>query len=412
MSTLCIFEDQGYTNLLPLVYLRPVYELRCGIEAIMNKIRRFYRDTETVLFCRDYLGETLKENTEYPVNEVTTDRGCLFINGRVLMSGHISPDGEEEIGITHNTVVYARLNKAHAGQVTPSLCLDQDFLLRLKSMKVKFTRLDVPLINYPWDLISNNASQIEEDIKAAAQPCSIEGRVYDGASLLNEPRIHLGKGSRIKPGAVLDAENGPVYIDEDVTVYPNSSIEGPVFIGRGTKIKTGAKIYEGTSIGEVCKVGGEVEESIIHSYSNKQHHGFLGHAYLGSWCNIGAGTSSSDLKNNYGNVKVQLGDKVIDTGLMFVGLIMGDYSKSGINTMFNTGTVAGIMTNIFGEGFPPKFIPSFTWGGSHGMVTYNLEKALEMTERVMRRRGKELTPAQVQLISAIFKLTEGERSFL
>jgi len=197
-----------------------------------------------------------------------------------------------------------------------------------------------------------------------------------------------------------------------VTVFPNATIEGPAFVGDDSRIKIGAKIYQGTTIGEVCKVGGEVEASIIHSHSNKQHDGFLGHSYLGQWVNLGADTNNSDLKNNYGTVKVYVEGEMVDTGSLFVGLMMGDHSKSGINTMFNTGTVVGVMCNVYGAGFPPKFIPSYTWGGAQELIEYELDKALDTARRVMARRDVQLTQAQEEMLRAVFELTRPLREKL
>jgi UDP-N-acetylglucosamine diphosphorylase/glucosamine-1-phosphate N-acetyltransferase len=208
---------------------------------------------------------------------------------------------------------------------------------------------------------------------------------------------------------VLDAERGPISIGRNAMILPNAVIEGPAFIGAHTLVKAGAKIYENTSIGEWCKVGGEVEASIIHSHANKQHEGFVGHSYIGSWCNLGADTNTSDLKNNYGSVQVQINGKMVDSGLQFVGLMMADHAKSGINTMFNTGTVVGVASNVFGSGFPPKFIPSFSWGGAEGMTEYEREKALEVARRVMKRRDVEMTDADAALLRKIFDLTAHER---
>jgi len=208
---------------------------------------------------------------------------------------------------------------------------------------------------------------------------------------------------------VLDAEDGPIYIDKDATVMANASLQGPLFVGAKSVIKMGAKIYESVSVGEMCKVGGEVEESIIHSYSNKQHEGFLGHSYLGQWVNLGADSNNSDLKNNYGTVKVYVNGEMIDSGLLFVGLIMGDHAKCGINTMFNTGTVVGAMSNVFGSGYSDKFIPSFTWGGVESMETYALDKALEVARRVMARRKMALSVAQENMLRHVFAITTFER---
>jgi len=410
MRGICIFEDFGYKGLIPLVYMRPVYELRCGISLLMDKIINLYKNSRISLFCRDYLKEILEEKTGYPVNTSNFDQGALFINGRILMSKIIPVNGDQEIGVKDSTVVYARLDRENAKNLNPDLCLKSNLLNRLKRTNVKVVKCNHTLIKYPWNLINLNKSQIERDFSILADPGKINGRIYNGVYLLNKSQIYIGKGSVIKPGTVLDAENGPVYIGEDVEILSNATIEGPCFIGNSSKIKIGAKIYEGTSIGEVCKVGGEVEGAIIHSYSNKQHDGFLGHSYICKWCNLGADTNTSDLKNNYGNVKVYIDGELVDTGSAFVGLIMGDHSKSGINAMFNTGTVVGIMANIFGTSFPPKFIPSFSWGGAGSMVTYKLEKAIEVARIVMKRRNIELTKSKEKLLRKIFEITGDDRS--
>jgi UDP-N-acetylglucosamine diphosphorylase/glucosamine-1-phosphate N-acetyltransferase len=173
----------------------------------------------------------------------------------------------------------------------------------------------------------------------------------------------------------------------------------------------GSTIYHNTSIGKVSKVGGEIENSIIHSYSNKQHHGFLGNSYLGSWVNLGAGTTNSDLKNNYSTIKVRINDKLVDSGKQFVGLTMGDHSKSAINTSFNTGAIVGVSSNVFGGTFPPRYLPSFSWGGSEALTTYDLDRSIEAAERVMQRRNVILTDINKELFKTVFNLTVQERRY-
>ena len=204
--------------------------------------------------------------------------------------------------------------------------------------------------------------------------------------IIKKENVFVGKNVTIKPGVVLDATGGPIIIADNAFIYPNAVIEGPVYIGESSKIKSGATIYENVTIGNVCKVGGEVEESIFMDYSNKQHAGFIGHAYVGSWVNLGADTNNSDLKNNYSKIRIKLSNKEIDSGSQFLGLMIGDHSKSSINTMFNTGTVVGFSSNIFGIGFPEKYVPSFTWGGDKSSTVYDLNKAMETAKIVMNRR--------------------------
>jgi UDP-N-acetylglucosamine diphosphorylase/glucosamine-1-phosphate N-acetyltransferase len=208
---------------------------------------------------------------------------------------------------------------------------------------------------------------------------------------------------------VIDASEGPVAIADGVTVMANASLAGPLSIGAGSILKMGAKIYGETTIGPVCKVGGEVGESIIHGYSNKQHDGFVGHSYLGQWVNIGAGTDTSDMKNNYSAVRLSVGGESVDSGHPFVGLFMGDHSKCGIGTTFNTGTIAGVCCNIFGAGFPPKFIPSFSWGGNAGFSEHDSEKAIETARIAMARRDRELDSAGESILREVFELTREER---
>jgi UDP-N-acetylglucosamine diphosphorylase/glucosamine-1-phosphate N-acetyltransferase len=273
------------------------------------------------------------------------------------------------------------------------------------------TDLPAKTVSYPWDLVNFNGAEIVADFALMAPETSgrMRGNVYEGAHLVNPGNIVIGEGAKVKPGVVLDGETGPIWIGENVTVFPNAVIEGPAYIGNRSMIKVGAKIYENTSIGPVCKVGGEVEGAIIHSFSNKQHDGFLGHAYLGMWVNLGADTNNSDLKNNYGNVKLVIDGETVDSGSMFMGLVMGDHSKSSINSMFNTGTVVGVSSNVFGSGFPPKSVPSFAWGGAEGIKTYDLERALDVARRVMGRRKIVLSAAGENVLRTVFDLTKKER---
>ena len=413
MKRICIFEDQRYRGLLPLVYTRPVYDLRCGVLTLREKVQRRYPKASISLHSRRYLAELLRqENPNAPVN-IIDEGGYLFLNGRVLADSTLPKilplQGENAVYYQGDTLIAARVNDnaLHVlGGDLPDVFEPESF----KALSRK--EIEVGEVRYPWDLIGNNGPEIVTDI-ALLRPASgkrIKGKIYAGAHLVNRPQIFVGKGSKIKPGVVLDAESGPIFIGDDVTIFPNAFIEGPAFIGNRTLIKAGAKIYEDTSIGQVCKVGGEVEASIIHSYSNKQHDGFLGHAYLGKWVNLGADTNNSDLKNNYGTVKVYIDGKQVDSGSMFMGLTMGDHSKSSINSMFNTGTVVGVSSNVFGSGFPPKSVPSFSWGGSDNLTTYDPDRAIEVARRVMARRKIELTSVERRMLMKVFDLTAGERA--
>jgi len=405
---LCIFEDKLHVNFLPLTYIRPVFNLRCGMRTIREKLSNGFEEGKTVLFCRRELESIMRENSGFSVNRIEGQSCVLFVNGRALFDKTPAPEGVQEAGVRGETVVYARLTEQNARHVTPEMCLKGEFLTYIRERKVRIIDCETTCIEYPWNLIEQNGDQIEYDYQVCGQSVTV-GEVHEGVSLLNREHISIGDGSIVKPGVVIDAGDGPVYIDKDVTIYPLAFIEGPAYIGRGSLVKAGAKVYGGTSIGEVCKVGGEIEKSIIHSYSNKQHDGYIGLSYVASWCNLGAGTSTSDLKNNYGSIRMHVHDKVVDTGRMFLGSIIGDHTKTGINTTLNTGSVIGIMVNIFGSRLPPKYIPPFCWVSETGLQEYRLKKAIDVANRVMKRRGKEVTPALAKLFSTIFIQTKSER---
>ena len=413
IGQICLFEDQYVRRLLPLVYTRPVYDLRCGILTLGEKLRRRYARAAHRLHARPYLAEVLKERYPgVPVN-LPPDGGCLYVNGRCIASPDllraIPPDGPDTLYVDGDVLVAARIGGGGGFAAGMPEALTPGAFPGVPATEIK-----VALVSWPWDLIGNNGKEIVADGALLAPPGEqrMRGKVYPGAHLVNPGNIVIGAGTSIKPGVVLDGENGPIWIGENVTVFPNAVIEGPAFIGDRTLIKIGAKIYENTSIGEVCKVGGEVEGAIIHAYSNKQHDGFLGHAYLGMWVNLGADTNNSDLKNNYGSVKLVIDGVTVDSGSMFMGLVMGDHSKSSINSMFNTGTVVGVSSNIFGSGFPPKSVASFAWGGADGMETYELDRALEVARRVMGRRKIALSAAEENLLRAVFAMTKKEREKL
>ncbi len=412
-DAICIFEDEQCENLLPLTYFRPVYDLRCGILSLRGKILRAYPGSSQVLHCRPYLADLVREqNPGTNVNVVSGGR-ALFVNGRLIagraLAKRIPLKGNDVVFLAGESVVAARVSGDRLAALKQAM--DAGPLTRAHFASIPHEAVDERLVRYPWDLVAANGAEIVSDFAMlAGRKSRVRGKVYPGANLVSKKDIFIGDGAKVKPGVVLDAENGPIWIGSNALVFPHAMIEGPAFVGDGSAIKAGAKIYENTSIGEVCKVGGEVEASIIHSYSNKQHDGFLGHSYLAMWVNLGADTNNSDLKNNYGNVKVVINGAPVDSGSMFVGLTMGDHSKSGINTMFNTGTVVGVSSNVFGADFPPKSIPSFCWGGAKSLAVYDLEKALEVARRVMARRKRTLSERESTVFRTIFERTREERA--
>jgi len=397
-----VYEDAGYKNLYPLSLTRPVFHLRCGIFTLLEKLVRHFPGYRIAYGVRKVLAGLVKESHPEAMVNVKPESAAFFINGRFILEGDIPTDLEKSTAF--------RLGKEIVGAYL--LAKDHD-LISIKRdgsfntsalNKLPSIAVEGALITYPWDLVHKNADQINDDFAFIKGNGQILGKLYPDVTLLAQENIYLAPAAELHPGVVVNSESGPVYIAAEARIMSNAVIEGPAYIGRGTTIKVGAKIYEGTSIGPGCKVGGEVECSILQAHSNKQHEGFLGHAFLGEWVNIGAGTNNSDLKNNYGTVKMHVNGKLIDSGSQFVGLFMGDHAKCGINTMFNTGTTVGIMSNVFGTGYLPKFIPSFAWGGDENGGKHDLKKALATARVVMARRKKKLTKAQAAVLRQVSKM--------
>jgi UDP-N-acetylglucosamine diphosphorylase/glucosamine-1-phosphate N-acetyltransferase len=271
------------------------------------------------------------------------------------------------------------------------------------------TQVDMPearLLSFNWQLIERNSDVIADDFKKLPyRGQSEESVVYPGVQMINDENILIGEGAVIKSGVVLDATDGPIAIGDGAVVMPNASIIGPVSVGANSVVKTGAKILQGTSIGEVCKIGGEVDSTIFGNYTNKAHDGFIGHSYLGEWVNIGAASNNSDLKNNYSYVRMWCAGVDKETGRQFLGTIIGDHTKTGINTIFNTGTVIGFNCNIYSSEMPPKFVPSFSWGHGESLTDYDIVKAMQTAEIVMERRKIKFAKAYKALFEKIHDLS-------
>jgi UDP-N-acetylglucosamine diphosphorylase/glucosamine-1-phosphate N-acetyltransferase len=398
VSQIVLFEDAAVSRLLPLAWTRPVWDLRCGIWTLREAVERAYDQPVAALFVRDFLADVTRERARLPVNDPPDDGMCLLLNGRILADENL-PDalpmgGEPRAFVTPDGTLlgaWVEVSRLQYGW---------------EVLDVPAVEVNWPLLEWPWELFQRNGERIAAQAGAYAlgsQPSLV------GVHLLHPEHVFIGGSARVQPGVVLDASDGPIVIDEGATIMANSAILGPTYVGRGASVKIGAKLYHGITIGPHCKVGGELEEVVFQGHSNKQHDGFIGHAYIGEWCNFGADTNNSDLKNNYGTVSVWSGGALRDTGSMFVGLLMADHSKTGINSTLNTGTVVGVSCNLFGSGLPPKYVPSFAWGGAAGWSEYRLQEALGTAERVMGRRNVALTGAERALLSHVFEATADER---
>jgi UDP-N-acetylglucosamine diphosphorylase/glucosamine-1-phosphate N-acetyltransferase len=368
--------------------------------------------SDVAYFVPDYMAAAYRERTDRPVNEMSavTGQDVLIVDARVKADSlDIPVTGRSEVGADEQgEVLYARISASDGKKLKGS---DIDALLASAKAALPKVRCALPTWQYTWELMLASPHQITADFAAAGRQ-GIEGTIEKPAALRGSKKdVYVAPGVTIHPMVIIDAEHGPVYIEEGAEIHPFTRIEGPCYIGKKS-ILLGAKCREGNSIGPYCRIGGEVEESVIQGYSNKYHDGFLGHAYVGEWVNLGALTTNSDLKNDYSTVSVMLdGKHSIDTGSTKVGSLIGDHTKTSIGVLFNTGSVIGAMAIIMATGKPlPKFIPSFAWF-IEGVVTKGFgRKTLYCTANTaMGRRKQKWTPAQEAMWDKIFEMTAEPR---
>jgi UDP-N-acetylglucosamine diphosphorylase/glucosamine-1-phosphate N-acetyltransferase len=401
-ESICIFEDEGWSLLEPLVSTRPIYALRLGMTTLREKTEGVLAPENLALHCRAELAASVSEdNPGIPVNDIPFDR-CLFVNGRAVGDESLvsSLRGDDDrVYRSGEDVVAARVSGDRLQKLSGMLgdCLGNAAWEGLPAEKI-----DAELVRYPWDLIKANPGETARDFQRAHRGPSELSSIPPGVHLINRDAIHLGEGCLLSPGVVVDATEGPVVIESDVEVRANSVILGPSVVGRGTILQP-LTVLDASTVGPVCKLGGEIRECIIQGYSNKQHSGFLGHAYLGAWVNLGAETTNSDLKNNYSKVRVQIGDRQMDSGELFVGSFIGDHTKSAIGSRFNTGSVFGVCCLLYAAGFVPKYVPSFTWLGNEGPVKYSFQNAIDTAKTVMARRGLSLTRAKENVLRGVYE---------
>lgn len=381
-----------FLDFYPFSLSHPLWDLRSGIYTIKELWEKFLDDKVYLYTERDYMREYIEGLGlgEFRKPEASSVVICPHYFPTKELADKVKnlKEGQALLDKNNNIIAYKASYEA-------------------KTYFEYFSKeiFDIPRISYLFELIDIIGERINYEYKFVNANYEPMYKNKDKVTLINREGIKFGKNVTIYPFVIIDAETGSVFIDDNVTIYPFSYIKGPVYIGKNSIIKPHSKIYNGVSIGEVSKIAGEVEESIVYGFSNKQHEGFLGHSFIGEWVNLGAMTTNSDLKNTYGGVKIEINGKKIDTNRTFLGLLMGDHSKSGIMTMFNTGTVVGFSSNIFGSEYQKKFIPSFSWGKDD---IYNLDKAMETAKRVMARRDKEFTEHHRKLFEYIYTLRLNE----
>ena len=383
-----VFIEPFRNQLLPFTYTKPVSELRCGILKMREKWEHIFPDATYSNQTEQYL-----QDTKWPLKIETKN---IFINASVFPNEKLV----EKLQQLQPKQALFYEDELIAYSATEIDGFEQKIQLDQEPMMIKNT----------WDIFALNHKAISQDFKTLTHGRKSEA-IPEHVLAINPEQIFIEKGATLINGT-LNASEGPIYIGKDAEIMESVNIRGPFALCEHATLKMDAKIYTGTTIGPYCKVGGEVSNSVIQGYSNKGHDGFLGNSVIGEWCNLGADTNTSNLKNNYASVKLWDYQKggFKDTGLQFCGLMMGDHSKCGINTMFNTGTVVGVSANIYGAGFPRNFIPSFSWGGSSGFITYKFNKATEVAKVVMKRRSIDFDDKDEQILQHVFDLTQQYRN--
>ncbi|HSV87876.1 MAG TPA: GlmU family protein [Bacteroidales bacterium] len=389
-----LFGDYSRNNLLPFTYTRPVADIRLGILTIREKWELFL-GAKTSALTQEYLKElfplvkgedNILINASVLPNQVLVDEICRLLPNQTLV--------KDDLLIAHRVM---------------AADIDHPEGIHSDAPEPAETRTDFIRLNNLWEIVTLNEAAIRDDFTLLTR-----GRKSlppgKNVRIVGTDNVFIEEGAVLEM-AFINASEGPVYIGRNAHVMDGAVLRGPMSLGQNSTIKLGAKIYCGTTIGPHCKVGGEVTSSVIFGYSNKAHDGFLGHSVIGEWCNLGAGTNTSNLKNNYSEVRLwNYAEKsFVSTGQMFIGLFMGDYSKCGINTMFNTGTVVGVGAQVFGPGYMRNFIPSFSFGGASGLGTIDIEKVIK-TERITHsRRNQSLTREEENVIREVFRQSTAER---
>ena len=387
-----LFDGNVRDALLPFTYTRPVADIRIGILTIREKWEKLLGYTTTTI-TEEYLED------KFPMVEMEEN---VLINSSFLpteeLVAQIQSLNENE-AVVYNEEIVAFYTKDTQDEVDFEAynCIE----ITEELMQVKNT----------WDIFSLNDKAIRLDFELLT-----EGRksqpIPSTVQTVGAENIFIEEGAKLT-FATLNASSGPIYIGKDAEIMEGCLVRGPLAMCENSVLKLGAKIYGATTLGPYSKVGGEVNNSVLFGYSNKGHDGFLGNSVLGEWCNLGADTNNSNLKNNYAEVRLWSYEKqgFAKTGLQFCGLMMGDHSKSGINTMFNTGTVVGVSANIFGGNFPRNFIPSFSWGGSAGFTEYKMNKVNEVAKVVMKRRNIEYDEKEQQILQHVFDMSKEYRNY-
>jgi len=393
MNTIILFEDEGYKKLQPLVFWRSVFELRVGRKILLDRTAEGLGMPIAGIWARDWMAEVAAQRCGAPANQRIKE-GTVLVNARWLIDEAPTFATVPSIGVVKDQVAYIVCDKELAEKLTP---IDlQDKTLRERAlMGVQRVQAGGSMVNYAWDIIANLSNLLADDWHAS--DAGIESDIDAGVTLEMTDRIHIGQRTRTHRTAVIDATSGPVFISDDVEIGPYVIIDGPIYIGPGTRISPHAWLHGGNAIGPVCRIGGEVCSCVISGYTNKRHYGFLGHAYVGTWVNFGAGSTNSNLKNTYGRVRVSLDGERVDTGLQFFGSIIADHAKIGINATLPSGVVIGMAATVSTSQVVPKCVAPFSWVTDSGRSNGDPARLLDASTLMMVRRGVDMTDEEIEL---------------
>ncbi len=380
-----LFEDFKYTNFFPISRMRTVADIRTGRYTQKERAVNIFNCPVVIHSEREGFG-----------NKMKVDEETLFLNARVVNFDTIKDIKKGTAILNKNSEIIAYYS--------------EKLLSRNEIEKLNIIEEDINLYEYIWDIIAKLKEQLEKDLHNSSELGKLLSPINNSIHIENKDSVYIGKDVKIENGVVLDASNGPIYIEDKCFIRAGTVIDGPAFIGEKTFVKPGS-LLDTVSTGKISKLSGEIEETILQGYSNKQHFGFIGHSYIGEWVNLGAGTTNSDLKNNYSLVRVNLMEEEYQTEMQFLGLMMGDHCKTAINTSINTGTIIEPFCNIFGRNFPPKYLPPFSWWGDYFSV-YKLDKAIDTAKKVMKRRNIEMDEKYEDIVRKIFIDTKNLRGKL
>lgn len=389
-----LFEDAGFADLLPLVFWRSVFELHLGRKIALDRIAQRLAMPVTGIWTREWIGPVAGQRCGVPVNH-PVDGNTVLVNGRWLMQGPVRFAKGPSVGVIGDDIAYVACDAELAARLRPRILLDTN---QAKLAVNGLPRHDVEgrMLRRLWDLIGDLPALLEQDWEDSDAGAEVE--LDRTAVLRDRERIHIGERASVEPYAILDASTGPIYVSHDARIGAHSVIEGPAYIGPGSRLMPHSFLHGGNGIGPVCRIGGEVCGCIINGYTNKQHQGFLGHSYVGSWVNFGAGSTNSNLKNTYGTIRVPLGGTEVETGRQFFGAIVADHAKIGINASLPTGTVIGMAASVAATRLTPKYVPSFGWVTDDGVRKGDPARLLDVAVAAMARRNVEMTDAEVELV--------------